>query len=196
MPDGSQVSPILELKQQNGELVGKTSFRQGTEASITNLTVKGAEISFEVVREREGQVVLTRYEGVWSGDKITGKIASNWTGQEQTYDWQARRLIDANGVWKWSSTFGGFRSDSRLTIKQEGDRLTGKLSGGRSGDLDIKHGRFRNGQVTFQTERERDGETYTNRYQGKLTGNKIVGKMELNFFGQPRTNDWEALRTD
>src|SRR5207247_4985971 len=120
----------------------------------------------------------------------------NWTGEEQSYDWEARRVTGAVGTWKWSSSFGGggggggFRSESRLTLKQEGDKLTGKISGGRGGDTDIKRGKFKNSEISFEVEREREGETLISRYYGKVSGNKIMGKMELNFFGQPRTNVW------
>src|SRR5881275_2052603 len=58
MPDGSQVSPRLELKQQAGQLIGTTRFRPGADTAITNLTINGSDVSFEVVRERDSQLVL------------------------------------------------------------------------------------------------------------------------------------------
>src|ERR1043166_5469590 len=58
MPDGSQVHPRLEIKNQNGQLSGITRLRTGTEAAITNLAINGSEVSFEVVRERDGRAVL------------------------------------------------------------------------------------------------------------------------------------------
>jgi hypothetical protein len=199
MPDGSQVLPRLELKLEDGELTGSTRIRAGTEAPITNLVVQGNEVSFQVRRERDGREVVTRYAGTLSSNTIKGTMASNWNGEEQTYPWEARRLAGAAGVWKWSVAFGGgggFRADSTLTLKQEGEKLVGKLSAGRAGDSEIKKGKFKSGHISFETEREREGETFTNRYYGKLSGDKIQGHMELNFFGQPRTNKWEALRVD
>jgi hypothetical protein len=196
MPDGAQVTPRLDLKQEAGLLTGTTRFRPGTETPITNLTVNGSEISFQVVRGRDGSTVATRYSGLWSGDTIKGKIVSNWTGAEQSYDWEARRVTDANGTWKWSAGIAGRRIESRLTLKQEGDKLSGKISSARGGDTDIKKGKFKKGEVSFEVERERDGEKLVSRYYGKLSGNKIDGKMELNFSGEPRTNKWEAVRVD
>ena len=199
MPDGSQVMPRLELKlMEDGELAGSTRIRAGTETPITNLTVHGNEVSFQVTRERDGREVVTRYAGILNSNTIHGKMVSNWNGEDQTYDWDARRLAGVGGVWKWSVAFGGggFRAESALTLKQEGERLTGKLTTTRAGESEIKKGRFKNGHISFETERERDGETFTNRYSGKLSGDKILGHMELNFFGQPRTNKWEATRVD
>ena len=33
-------------------------------------------------------------------------------------------------------------------------------------------------------------------YYGKLSGDKTLGTMELNFAGSPQTNKWEAIRLD
>jgi len=196
MPDGSQVTPKLELKEEDGQLTGTTRLRHGTEAPVTNLTVNGSEVSFQVVRERDGQETVTQYRGVLSTNTIKGKIVSNWGGAEESYDWEARRSIGASGTWRWISTFGTFRNQSTLTLKQEGEKLTGKLNSGRSGDLEIKKGKIKGSELSFQVERERDGETFVSHYHGKLSGDKILGKMELNFFGEPRTNRWEAVRVD
>jgi len=196
MPDGSQVTPRLEIREKAGLLTGITRVRAGTETAVTNLAFQGSEVRFEVARERDGQEVVTRYQGSLSSNTIKGKMISNWSGQEQSYDWEARRSIGATGTWKWSTIFGEFKVDSTLTVKQEGEKLTGKVSTPRAGESEIKHGRLRAGHISFETERERDGETFTNRFYGRLTGDKILGKIESNIFGQARTNKWEALRTD
>src|SRR5436190_22399252 len=72
MPDGSQITPKLELKEENGQLTGTTRLHHGTEAPITNLTVSGSEVAFEVVRERDGQETVTRYSGIVSSNTIKG----------------------------------------------------------------------------------------------------------------------------
>src|ERR1051326_4595196 len=83
MPDGSEIKPRLDLKVEDGELTGTTRLRTGTETAVTNLVLKGSQVSFDVVRQRDGQEVLTHYTGVWSNNVIRGKIDSNWSGQEQ-----------------------------------------------------------------------------------------------------------------
>lgn len=196
MPDGSQVTPKLKLKREEDTLTGTSSFRPGSETPITNLVVSGDELSFQVVRERDGRQIVTQYRGIVSGDSIHGKMVSNWSGEEQSFDWKARRVVGVEGTWKWSGSFGGFRSQSTLKLKQDGQKISGKYTGGRGGDVDIKNGKFKDGDVSFEVERERDGEKTVSRYYGKLYGDKILGKMELNFFGQPRTNDWEAARVE
>jgi hypothetical protein len=199
MPDGSQVTPRLELKQEAGQWSGTTRIRIGSDTPVTNLVVNGNEVSFQVVRQRDGQEVVTRYAGIWSSNTIRGKISSNWSGAEQSYDWEALRSTGPAGIWKWSSGPRSARFESRLTLKQEGDKgdkLSGKLSGGRGGDSDIHKGRFKAGEISFQIERERNGETFISRYSGKLLGEKILGQMEVNLVGEIRTNRWEATRVE
>jgi len=191
MPDGSQISPRLRVNEEDGKLTGSTRFRPGTDTPITNLTFNGSEVAFQVMREHEGRIVATRYSGVLNSNTIKGKVISNWGGDDETYDWEARRAAGPNGAWKWAAGF----AEHTLTLKQEDDKLRGKLASAR-GETEIKHGRIKNNDFTFQTERERDGETLTNRFSGKIFGNRIRGKIESNSSGQPRTVGWEAVRAD
>src|SRR5262245_33331960 len=126
MPDGSQVTPKLKLKREDDKMTGTSSFRPGSETPITNLVVNGEELSFQVARERDGRQIVTQYRGIVSGDSIKGKMVSNWSGEEQTFDWKARRVVGVEGTWKWSGSFGGFRSQSTLKLKQDGEKVSGK----------------------------------------------------------------------
>ena len=194
MPDGSEVTPKLKLKVQDGAVTGVC--RVGTaEAPITNAVLQGNVISFAVVRERDGKQVITRYSGALKGDRIKGDIVSNWSGSDQTYEWSARRSDDVEGTWKWTTSFGEYRSSYTLRLKQDDDRLTGKVAGSTS-ENEIRRGRFRDGEISFRVERERDGLTFTNRYRGVVSGDEITGSLETDIGGEPRTNEWRAIRID
>ena len=52
------------------------------------------EISFDVVRELNGNKITTSYSGDVSADKITGKISFSRNGEVQSHDWQAKRAAD------------------------------------------------------------------------------------------------------
>src|SRR3989442_12656819 len=78
MPDGTTSRPKLILAMEDGKLTGTTSFRPGSEAPITNAVLNGEELRFQVVRQREGQEIVTSYLGKWNGKEIKGKIESNW----------------------------------------------------------------------------------------------------------------------
>lgn len=193
MPDGGTVSPTIKFKFKEGQLSGTSRFRAGTETPLTNIFVQGNQISFNVLREYLGESVLTHYRGTLMGDTIKGKIASKSNGEVALYEWEAHRANGIDGTWKWSVTFGERTIDSRVSLKQEGDKLRGKMSLGR-GEVDIHRGRFRNNNVFFEVERRGfDGEKSTNVFRGKFSGDKITGTYVSATRG---TNEWNAVRAD
>ena len=82
----------LELKQEGEKLTGSMEGRNGAKIEIKEGKVNGSEISFVVVRERNGNEFKTTYKGKVDGDKITGTTTGNRGGQEQTREWIATRV--------------------------------------------------------------------------------------------------------
>jgi hypothetical protein len=107
---------------------------------------------------------------------------------------------DATGKWSWSrpGRQGGDPVKITLTLKQEGTKLTGKVSmPGRQGaaqDTEISDGSVKDGTVAFSTVVERNGNKMTTKYSGKLEGDTIKGKIESERNGQAQSRDWEAKR--
>ncbi|MCX8157112.1 MAG: hypothetical protein N3J91_11825 [Verrucomicrobiae bacterium] len=187
MPDGAVVRPQLELKLTNGVLSGVTRLRSGAEAPITNAVLDGNRLAFEVVREREGQRVTTRYEGVIADGRIKGKLESNWTGQWQTYPWNATHLSrDIEGRWIW-----GPRA---VELKLEGQRLKGKVILEGNAEFPVLDGTYRDGQVSFRIEREREGQPYINLFDATLQDGVLKGQITRIFGTETNRNDWEARR--
>ena len=81
MPDGTTNRPKLRFTVDEGRLIGKTSFRSGSETPVTNLVVNGDQVSFQVVRRRSDRDVVTTYTGKWNDQAIKGKIESDWAGE-------------------------------------------------------------------------------------------------------------------
>src|SRR3989442_1684633 len=126
MPDGATSRPKLILATENGKLTGTTSFRPGTETPITNAVLQGDAVSFQVIRERDGQEIVTTYTGTWNGKIIKGKVESNWAGAPQSYDWEAQRAHEgAEGVWQWTVALRGGKFEARVELEQDGESLTG-----------------------------------------------------------------------
>jgi hypothetical protein len=223
MPDSSVARPTLRVKTENdGKLTGTARFRSGSSTSVKNFKLAGDQVSFDVERERDDEKFVTHYRGTLHGDKITGKITTKWTGDEQSYDWLAVRFSDIEGVWKWRPSFGtnapgggqgggqgqgggrrgqgggrgGFGEVSATFKREEGDVISGKVNAaGR--DQDIKHGLIKDGEISFQTVRERStGEMSTNWYWGRLNGDNLTGKYTTDLGGERRTNEWRAARGD
>jgi hypothetical protein len=191
--DGGQVTPRVRFKMKDGELTGTSTFRSGWDAPLKNIVFKDGQVGFDVARDYLGDKVTTHYSGKLSGTTITGKITAAANGETETYDWDAKRISGVEGVWKWTVTYNERSFDQRVTLKPEGEKLTGKLATGR-GDIDIHHGRFKDNHIHFETERRGfDGEKTTNVYRGTLDGDKITGTYTSNFGGR-RTNEWNAVR--
>ena len=199
MPDGTRAEPKARLKREGGALNGTSIPRPGMSVPITDLKVDGDKISWTVVRDTNGRKVTTRYSGRIKNDTLKGTIESDWSGQSQTYDWTAKRAPETpEGTWKWQTAFGQFRSESTVKLEFDGkskDKLKGKAKL-RSTEVDIKEGKYKNGEISFDVVRERDGVETVTSYRGKLDGDTIVGETEFDFAGETRTREWVATRAD
>jgi|SRR3954469_18872138 hypothetical protein len=106
----------------------------------------------------------------------------------------ARAAENASGDWKWSiTTQNGDTFDSTAKLKQEGEKLTGAVTG-RFGETEISEGSVKGDQVNFKLKRERDGQTFVIKYSGKLAADTIKGKIEFERDGNTTSRDWEAKR--
>ena len=101
---------------------------------------------------------------------------------------------DPNGTWKYTVTPpGGEAIEVTLKLKLEGDKLTGTT---KRGDMEskIEEGKFKDGEVSFQVTRERDGNKFVVKYKGKITGDDLKGKIAASVMGQDFELDWNAKR--
>jgi hypothetical protein len=106
----------------------------------------------------------------------------------------ARAAEKATGEWKWSiTTQNGDTFDSTAKLKQEGEKLTGAVTG-RFGETEISDGSVKGDEVNFKLKRERDGQTFLIKYSGNLAADTIKGKIEFERDGNTTTRDWEAKR--
>jgi hypothetical protein len=101
---------------------------------------------------------------------------------------------DMTGPWKWSFTMqNGDSIESTAKLKQVGEKLSGTVVG-RFGESEITEGSVKKDEVSFKVKRERDGNAFVVKYSGKLSGDKITGKMEFDRDGETRSREWEAKR--
>jgi len=110
------------------------------------------------------------------------------------------KKADPTGAWTWTTPGrnGGPDRKSTLKLKVEGDKLTGTLSapgrGGQSNDSAIADGRLKGDEISFSVVREFGGNKITAKYNGKISGDSIKGKIETERNGQTNSRDWEAKR--
>jgi hypothetical protein len=94
---GPERKMSLALTQDGEKLSGKLTSpgRDGgpaRETEISDGTVKGADVTFSVTREFNGNKVTSKYTGKLTADTITGKIESkDRDGNDRSRDWTAKK---------------------------------------------------------------------------------------------------------
>ncbi len=103
---------------------------------------------------------------------------------------------DPSGTWKWQVKRGDQTRDVTLTLKLEGDKLTGHMPGRNNTVTPIEDASFKDGTVAFSITRERNGVKSTTKYSGKLSADTITGKSDgTDRDGKAQTMDWVAKKT-
>jgi hypothetical protein len=106
---------------------------------------------------------------------------------------------DPTGTWTWSTPGrdGGEPRESTLKIKKQGDKLMGTLSQpGRqqATETEIKDMKLTGEELTFSVTRERQGNSFTQKYKGKVAADTITGKVSFDRGGETTERDWVAKR--
>jgi len=93
---------------------------------------------------------------------------------------------------------GGPGRTNTLTLKLDGDKLTGKVStpgrDGQARETEIADAKLKGAEISFTVTREFNGNKMVFKYNGKVTASTIKGKIESERDGQPQSRDWEAKR--
>jgi hypothetical protein len=99
------------------------------------------------------------------------------------------------GTWKWTVQGQNNQSfEQTMKLKMEGDKVTGVILGRNNTETKIEDATFKDGVLAFSVTRERNGNKFTSKYNGKLDGDTIKGKIETERNGQTQSRDWEAKR--
>lgn len=103
---------------------------------------------------------------------------------------------DPSGSWKWTNTRpGGQTSETTAKLQEKEGKLTGTVSS-PMGETAISDGTFAADSVKFTVERERNGNKFVIKYEGKVEGDAIKGTILMpgRDGGEPRKVDWNATR--
>ena len=108
------------------------------------------------------------------------------------------KKADPTGTYVWTipARNGGPDRTNTLTLKLEGNKLTGKLTapgrGGQISDTEITDAKITGLDISFSVVRTFNENTFTNKYSGKLADGDIKGKVDFVRDGETQTRDWEA----
>jgi hypothetical protein len=135
---------------------------------------------------------MMRQRGLWLAVTVVGVFLGGLTASVGAED----KAASASGTWKGTLMRpDGQTNEFTLKLKQDGNKLTGVHIGGPNNqEGPINEGTIKDGTLSFNVTRERDGQKITLKYGGKLAGDAIKGKIDVNFNGQEFTLDWEAKR--
>jgi len=115
-----------------------------------------------------------------------------------SYAGAARAADTATGTWTWTQTRGDNEIKNTLVLKQDGDKLTGSLARpGRDGaevKTDISDAKVTADGISFKVVREFNGMKFEQTYTGKVNGDKLNLKVEMERNGEKQTRDIEAKR--
>lgn len=95
---GPDRTSTLTLSVQDSKLTGKISAPgrdgQAVETAISDGKVHGDTISFNLVRQYNGNSNTNKYAGTVAADEIAGTIEFTRNGETQTRKWQAKRSAE------------------------------------------------------------------------------------------------------
>lgn len=101
---------------------------------------------------------------------------------------------DVTGTWAWEMEGrDGAKREMTLKLKQEGEKLTGSMPG-RNGETEISDGTVKDGTVSFKVTRKWQDNEFVTKYTGKVEGDVIKFKSEMERNGQTRTQEFTAKR--
>jgi hypothetical protein len=105
---------------------------------------------------------------------------------------------DPTGTWKWETERGGQKRETTLTLKLDGDKLTGTIAAGggkgKATEAKIEDGKFKDGEVTFTVTREVKDQKFTTAYKAKVDGDTMKGTAETKFGEKEFKQEFEAKR--
>ena len=109
---------------------------------------------------------------------------------------------DVSGKWTFEQPGrgGGPGRPVTITLKQDGNKLTGSVPGmGRGGDnppppSEIMDGKVDGNNVSFTVKREFNGNTMVTKYEGTVNGDEMKLKITRDTQNGPMTNEVTAKR--
>lgn len=107
---------------------------------------------------------------------------------------QDAKKVNPTGKWSWTSPGrDGATRTNTMTLKLDGEKLTGTVAG-RQQDTEIGDAKLTGEEISFTVTREFQGNKIVQKFKGKVTSDKIVGKVESNRDGETTSRDWEAKK--
>jgi hypothetical protein len=112
----------------------------------------------------------------------------------------AALAADVSGKWTYEQEGRNGTRQVTITLKAEGNTLTGSVPGmGRGGaeapPTEITNGKVDGDKVSFEVKREFNGNTRITKYEGTVSGDEMKLKITRDTQNGPMTNEVTAKRS-
>lgn len=81
-----------------------------------------------------------------------------------------------------------------MKLKMDGDKITGTIAGMQGRESKVENAKLAGDELSFDVTREFQGNSFTMKYKGKISGDTITGKISSERDGQTRDREWTAKR--
>lgn len=102
--------------------------------------------------------------------------------------------VDPVGTWKCEYEIGGMKRTSTLTIKKDGDKVTGTMSWPDQKETKLTDLKLKEADLSFAAERVFMDNKIAVEYKVTITGDKLKGKASADFMGTKQEFDIEGKR--
>ena len=203
-PNGP-IAAVLSLKREGDKLSGTIAGPQGEAALQGSQKDKAIAINFSV-QTANGPFAISM-SGIQEGDALSGTM--DFGGQGQS-DWTGKRRgtaagaapgaagapaaassaaaaqdkpADVSGDWQLQIDLGGNAGTPSMTLKQDGEKLTGVYSSQVVGEQQLT-GTIKGNDITFGFQASFDGNAVKVTYTGTVDKDTMKGKVVFGDLGE------------
>jgi len=102
--------------------------------------------------------------------------------------------VDPVGTWKCEYDIGGQKRTSTMTIKKDGDKISGTMSWPNQKETKLKDLKLKDDTLTFSAERVIMDTKLNVEYKFTIAGDKLKGKGTVESGGEKKDFDIEGKR--
>jgi hypothetical protein len=192
----ARVEEVIQLHVEGGKVVG-TLLRNDESHEVKDGKLKGNAVSFSISGDYQGTAWTARYTGIISGNEINGTVVVEAGDQSWDFDWIVTRRIqiDPSGTWRREYDWNDARVKEVIRLNQTAD---GKIAGTLSYNdeaLEIKDAALKDDELSFSVSGDYQGNAWTTRYTGTITGDEIKGTGVLQFGLESWDFEWTPQRS-
>jgi hypothetical protein len=195
-PNGP-IAAVLTLKREGEKLSGTIVGPPGEAALQGSQRDKAIAINFSM-QTSNGPVAIAM-SGAQEGDVISGTMdfgqgQADWTGKRRAAAAGAAgagagataaqdKPADVAGAWQLEIDLGGNAATPGLTLKQDGEKLTGVYSSQLLGEQQVT-GNIKGNDITFGFQASFDGNAVKVTYTGTVDKDTMKGKVVFGDLGE------------